>query len=135
MLNKYKADRKKLAVCLISLVILTTLFVQSSVTLAGRAAAYTVIPQLYSARVLRDGTLWPFLDYTMYTRLHQVGDQISRYSVFGTLEDSTVVPILPQDLGVNKWHFKKHLQRALESKDEEKIKEWAEIYRDRHNSD
>ncbi len=145
MPSNYDVGLKKLAVPLISLVILTTLILQLSVTMLARGAAYSVteaarasayneFPPLHAVYqgVLADPKIWPFLGYPMFSYNHQVGDEISRYSVYGTLEDSTVVPILPQDLGVNHWHFK-HLQRALENKDEAKIQNWVEIYQSRHS--
>lgn len=89
---------------------------------------------LSSLRILCPPLLWPFLDYPMYSSPHYAGDTISQPLVFGILEDSSEVPILPEDLGLDYWQFMRGLvEDGLLRDRRERIKIYAELYRSRHN--
>ncbi len=72
----------------------------------------------------------------MYSVPHYAGDTISQPLVFGILEDSTEVPILPRDLGLDYWQFMRGLvEDGLLRDRRERIKIYAELYRSRHNKE
>ena len=77
--------------------------------------------------------LWPFLDYPMYSTAHYEGEEIEHYAVFGTLEDATEVPILPEDFGLHFWIFRRTFVFAMLGDDQKQIKDYAELYNSRHN--
>jgi hypothetical protein len=57
----------------------------------------------------------------MYGEAFYEGDQIHQPLVFGVLENSTEVSILPEDLGLDFWLFSKGFVHALLYDDHEQI--------------
>lgn len=64
----------------------------------------------------------------MFSSAFYSGDAIARFYLFGTLEDSTEVPIAPEDLGIGYWHFRKHFINGLARDNYEAIKMLVELY-------
>ena len=64
----------------------------------------------------------------MYASPHFAGDAISRYAVFGTLQDSTEVPIIPEDLGIGYWHFRKRFINGLARDNYDEVKAFVHLY-------
>jgi hypothetical protein len=136
---------KKLAVASISFVIATFLVLQAvagfaPLILDGPAGHRTAaVARLFSnVYLVFPPMLWPFLDYPMYCLPHHKGDALDRYFVFGTLEDSTEVPIFPEDLGLHFWQFYGQSQQigvvvALLRENNKLIKTYVELYQSRHN--
>ena len=76
--------------------------------------------------------LYPFLDYPMYSEPHREGDKIGQFSVVGILEDSTEIPILPEDLGLNFWLFRSVFMEALLQDKRDELRSFIKIYHARH---
>ena len=98
---------RKLAVVLISLVILGVLTIQTTVSFCCKDGQ-TRIPSLGSVqsgpglmayKVFTPPSSWPFLDYPMYKIPYFEGSEIPLYRVVGILPDSTEVTIRRNDLG------------------------------------
>ena len=121
----FKAYFKNLAIPLTSFVILIFLVFQTvaSFNLIGRT-----VHKYYGSPFL-----FPFLDYPMYDAPHYEGDTLKQYFVFGTLEDLTEVPIVPEDLGLHFWLFRRGFVFALLKDDYDEIKNYAALYEKRHN--
>ena len=119
MIKVIRNHLKKLALPLTSLFILTLIVLQAVATFGG----------IHSF-------LWPFTNYPMYKRAHFEGESVHiRYLVFGILEDSTEVSILPEDLGLNFWKFEgikgKGFVRAIRFGDEEGLDIYVQEYEKR----
>ena len=104
--------------------------------------------QLYTAKHLRDWwpkfrrlqtaykllkppkkpALWPFIDYPMYSYAKNEGSGIKQYSAFGILPDSTEVPIIAEDLGLDYWVFNYGFIASLRQKNYQDIKKFAQLY-------
>ena len=104
--------------------------------------------QLYTAKHLRDfwpkfrrlqalhkllippkkPSLWPFIDYPMYSYPKYLGSDIKQYKIYGILSNSTKVRILPEDLGINYWIFLYGLKEALRNEDIQDIKNFIQLY-------
>ncbi len=136
---------KKLAVPSTSFVIIMFLVLQivagfAPVILDGPAGHRTAsVARLFSdIYLVFPPLLWPFLNYPMYCIPHHKGDALDQYFVFGTLEDSIEVPILPEDLGLHFWQFYGKSQErgvviALLQENNKLIKTYVELYQSRHN--
>jgi len=107
---------RKLAIPFISLVILIFIFLQS----VGSFGPYAQ-------------HLYPFLDYPMYNRAHYKGDTINQYFLFGILEDSTEVSVLPSDLGLNYWKFIGGVVGAMRHENKKMLQTYVQLYRSRQN--
>ena len=82
----------------------------------------------------RSPFLYPFLDYPMYQGAHYKGETIDEYFIVGILEDSSEVPILPEDLGFdNVWLYRKGFVRAVLRGNQARIKDYAELYKSKQN--
>jgi hypothetical protein len=127
---------RKLAIPLTSLVIVTFLVLQ---TVAGFGGLILGSPPPSSYMyLLHSPWSWPFLDYPMYAPPRYEGESIDQYFVFGTLEDSSEVPIRPDDLGLDFWLFSGITQGigvvpALLRHDTKRIQDYIDLYRSRHN--
>lgn len=120
---------KKLALPLISLMVVTVFMLQACVSFCPwRSSSFFS----FFRSLLSPPTLWPFIDYPMYSGAHYEGDAVPRLFVFGTLEDSTEVPIVAADLGLSDWHFRRHFINGLASGNDERIKEFVGLYGNRH---
>jgi hypothetical protein len=122
---------QKLAVPLTSLIIATVLTLQASVTFRAWLRSFSVPPSL--TRMLSPPTLWPFVDYPMYSRPHYEGEPIPQVRIVGTLDDGTEVWIRPGDVGLDSWHFKIHLVRGLDTNNAARVRELVHLYEARHN--
>ena len=69
----------------------------------------------------------------MYSGPHYEGDSVTQYFLFGTLEDSTTVPIPPEDAGLNFWLFQKNVVEAILQDDHEKVRHFIELYQSQQN--
>jgi hypothetical protein len=119
MINLNSNPVEKLALLLTSLFIITLLSLQTVATFGG----------IYSF-------IWPFVNYPMYKQAHYEGESVHiRYMVFGILEDSTEVPILPEDLGLNFWKFDgihgEGFVPAIRSGDEKRLNSYVQEYQKR----
>jgi hypothetical protein len=76
--------------------------------------------------------LWPFMDYLMYSIPHYQGDAIDNSLLFGVLEDSSEVSILPADLNLGPFDFLYTLVRQLEQGTNETARKYAEVYQRTH---
>jgi hypothetical protein len=72
--------------------------------------------------------LWPFLDYPMYSAPHRAGDVIDQFRVFGRLDDSSEVPILPADLHLDPFEFMYTFASQLQEATNETAHRYADIY-------
>jgi hypothetical protein len=122
---------QRLAVPLTSLIIATVLTLQASVTFRAWLRSLSLPPSLTS--MLSPPTLWPFVDYPMYSRPHYEGEPIAQFRISGTLEDGTEVWIKPGDVGLDAWHFSIHFVRGLGSNDAARVKDLVRLYQARHN--
>lgn len=120
MLKNRYVNLQQLAVPSISLIILTYLGLQAGVTFG-----------IFCPRFCPPW-LWPFLTYPMYRNPHYEGEKFDRYFVFGTLENATEVPILPEDVGTDFWVFEKSFITPLLKDDRQNIKKFVELYQSRH---
>jgi hypothetical protein len=152
-----KANLKKLPVLLISLVIITFLGAQAVIGFPHEIvdAAYDIVNgkgdqsvklPLFTHCVMCPPETWPLLDYPMYSSATKPGYEMDRYFVFGTLQDSTKVRILPKDVEprMGYLHFKKRVINPLIRLgdpgyssniryDTQKIKELIDLYEQRNN--
>ena len=64
----------------------------------------------------------------MYSRAHYPGDSIDQYALFGVLEDSTEVRILPEDLGLNFFQFRRGPVAAIHSGRTEELELFMQLY-------
>jgi len=64
----------------------------------------------------------------MYSRAHYPGDSIDQYALFGVLEDSTEVRILPEDLGLNHFQFVRGPVAAIHSDRTEELEVFMQLY-------
>ena len=121
---------KKLAPALISLIVVTILGLQACVSFLPWR--HSLFPSTFR-RILSPPTLWPFIDYPMYAAPHYQGDAIARVFLFGVLEDSTVVRIIAEDLGLGYWHFRKHFINGLIRDDYNGVKMFVNLYQNMTN--
>ena len=132
MLREFKGYPAKLVIPLLSLLILTILGVQASISFPWRYIS-TYIPAVDAVgEALKPPSAWPFLDYRMYAITHYEGDQILRERVFASLQASSEVEVLPGSLGVNYWQFQNGLISDLLAGDRERVLEWVDVYESRH---
>lgn len=121
-------------------------------TLASLAILSFLGLQLYTAEHLRDfwpkfrklqypykllkppetPALWPFIDYPMYSYPKYLGNGINQYFMFGILEDSSEVRLLPEDLGLDYWVFLYGFKDSLRLEKRDWLNKFAEIYEKRH---
>jgi hypothetical protein len=137
MLDLYIAKFNRFAILLVSLVVLATIGLQVVVSLphemindlrvALRGDQSSAWPQLSECTICSVG-LWPFLDYPMYSTVYFEGEELTRYAVIGTLEDSTEVQILPEDLGQGYTYFRNHALKGLSNSDNTRIANVVEAY-------
>ena len=71
---------------------------------------------------------WPFVDYPMYAEPHRLGDEMARYVLWGELDDSTVVRIPPEDLGLSFWRFLFGVVEAMQRGDRDRMAVYAQMY-------
>lgn len=83
-------------------VILTILFFQAVAVFDLRFGPIGRAPYLY-----------PFLDYPMYSRVHQEGEAITQYRVYAVLADSSEALVRPSDLGLSFWLYHNGLITGL----------------------
>jgi hypothetical protein len=127
------AGRQSLALGLATAVILFFLFFQAIVTFRVVCPPMS-ITQLSSFRILCAPALFPFLDYPMYKEPHYKGEKIQDVHLYGVLDDSTEVEILPEDLRMNLWMFQLFLF-AIDQDNIEEINFYTNLYEEMHKAD
>jgi hypothetical protein len=121
---------KKRAVGLISLVILTVLFLQAGTTFRLFCPPERLFPSLSSYQIFCSPSLWPILEYAIYHIPHYEGEKLDQPLLFGMLEDFTEVQIFPEDLGLRstRWAYREGLMSALDQMSDEDITKFVESY-------
>lgn len=127
------ANPARLGIPALSLVIVSVLLFQASISVPWRFFASRVSMLEIVGDKLKAPLAWPFLDYSMYSPSHYDGEELPQTYVFATLEDSTEVEIVAADLGVNFFQFNKGIVSALEANDTSRIYMWAELYEGRND--
>jgi hypothetical protein len=122
---------QSLAGPLTSVFIVAILALQVSVTFRTWLRSIALPRSL--TNMLSPPTLWPFVDYPMYSRPHYEGEPISQLRVVATLDDSSEVSIGPGDVGLDFWHFRLHVVRGLEMNDAARVRELVRLYQTRNN--
>lgn len=115
-----------------SLIILLCLIFQGGTTfkLWCSPDALSFLPKI---KVACDPALYPFLTYPMYSTTHQVGKQVPKYVLFGILEDSTEILIIPADFGFyfdnsGYWMFEKRIINPILNDDQQEINDFIDFY-------
>ena len=103
------------AIPVLSPIIVSILITQSAISL------------LWYPIKLRLRKPWPFLDYPMYSIPHYEGERISHIVVIGLRDELGEVPIKPEDLGIDRWHFRFYIE-ALLGDDLTIIREFVQRY-------
>lgn len=127
--------RKKRAIVLISLVILSGLILQAAATFRVFCPPERLFPSLSSYRIFCSPFFWPFIDYAVYIIPHYEGEMLDQPLVVGVLEDSTEVQIPPEDLGLSftRWGYRDGLVSALQEATNEDIKRYIKYYQRRQS--
>lgn len=133
MIKNCKANFKRLAVPLTSLIILTFLTLQAVATFRILCPPPALFPSLSPLRILCAPALYPFLDYPLYAPPHYEGDTIDQRLVFGVSEDLTEAPILPEELGLSFFEFEKEFLLALRDGKGDEVNKYVELYQRKHN--
>lgn len=82
-------------------------------------------------RVLCPPSLWPFLDYNMYTEAHHEGEILAHLRVFATLDDGTIVELRARDFDMKYREFHRHMWPLLRRGDVAGVRELARVYLER----
>lgn len=121
MLLTDRLSFKNLAILFLSLFILGILALQAGVTF------WFVCPPYCPP------ALWPFVDYPMYSEPRYEGSEFEQHFVFGILEDSTEVPLRPEDLNLHFWLFRRGLVFAMLRNDTTQIQAYVDLYQKLHH--
>jgi hypothetical protein len=126
---------KKRAVGLISIVILTVLFLQAATTFRLFCPPERLFPSLSSYQIFCSPSLWPIIEYAVYHIPHYEGEKLDQPLLFGILEDFTEVQIFPEDLGLRstRWAYRQGLMSALDQMSDEDITKFVESYERRRS--
>lgn len=127
MLRIKSSKQRQTTTWLISGIILLFLLLQAGMTFR----VFCPPKPLKFLSFLRVGcapTLWPFVDYPMYSIPHYKGEKISRHFLFGILEDNREVLIQPQDVNLGFWIFEDQFLDPIRRNDQEKIRRAAALY-------
>ena len=119
----------KLTVAFLSLVILTTLLLQIAVGICCHGSH----ADISLGKILCAPSLWPFLDYPMYSWPHFKDDKVTRYFVVGITESSGEVVIKPEDFGLSFWPFIRNYVDKMIKGDKQTAWECANLYTTRFN--
>lgn len=111
----------------VSIGILACLGLQAIAGLRILCPPRSLFPSLSWLRVCAP-TLWPFLDYAMYSAPHYAGDAIDQFRVVGRLEDSSEVVIRPEDLHLGPFEFLYALVWRLREGTSETARQYADAY-------
>ena len=131
MINRPTARLGKLGLPFTSLIILGFLTLQTVAAFRILCPPGTLL-HLAPLRLLCSPSLYPFLDYPMYSDSFREGHKIEQFLVFGVLEDSTEVSILPVDLGLNFWLFRMGFVSSLLQGNRERMETYIELYHRKH---
>ena len=74
-----------------------------------------------------DPSLYPFLEYPMYSSPHYVGDVVDVYDLYATLSDGKEVRVLADQDFVNFWHYQQFVD-AIRAGDKDLIGKFVRIY-------
>ena len=116
--------KNKLGILLISGIIVGILALQTAVSFCCHDS-HAFVPL---AKPICPPSLWPFLDYPMYSDSHHEGDSIMQYHLVGVLEDFTKVQIGPDDLDMGFWRFRKNVVFELLRNQDERVNSVVELY-------
>jgi len=114
----------KLAIVFLSLVIVTILLLQAAVGICCHGSH----PDVPFGKILCAPSLWPFLDYPMYSRPHFKGETVIRYFVVGIIDNSDEIVINPGDLGLDYWPFIRNFVDKMKKGNKQTAQECADLY-------
>ena len=117
MITIYKYMRTHFALPLITIFIVTLLFLQG----------FAVFGMIYSK-------LYPFTDYPMYSQAHYNGEPIRiRYLLYGISTDSSEILIMPEDMSMSFFEFERVFGwRLIKGRDLEERLQFIRDYETEH---
>lgn len=65
-------------------------------------------------RIVRPPTLWPFINYPMYSGTHHPGDTIPHVVLLAEFADGSQFEVKPEAIGVGESHYEILLRRLLQ---------------------
>ncbi len=127
-------DAKKVAV---SAVIVVVIALQAFTSFRG----YTYVPLFIPATrtlnwdAVRYPKMWPFLTYPMYEHARHEGDTVSVYQGYAILDDSNIVEVTPEDLGLSFWKFELNFVTAIRRQECDNALQYAEVVSALHSDE
>lgn len=111
---------------LISVVIITTLSAQAYTAFLRMACNSVFIPLFCSLPT--DPSLYPFLDYPMYSAIKKEGVTVPLYRLVAIFDDGTEKQLHPEDFGLSLYWFNTRLLPAFQAEQALKIKSYVLAY-------
>lgn len=115
-----------------SLVIVGTISAQAYMALLRMACNSKDIPVFCD--VPTDPSLYPFLDYPMYSEAHKEGATVPNYTLVAIFEDGSEKTLTPEDFGLSPYWFNTGLLPAFQAKNALEVSSYLADYTAAGNS-
>jgi hypothetical protein len=123
---------KKRASRLISLLILILLLLHATTTFKvfGLCLPEDLFPSFSSYRLVCSPSLWPIIEYALYSFPHYEGEKLDHPIIFGVFSDFTEVRIHPADLGLtfSRSSYRQGLVDAFQQATAEHLRRYVNWY-------
>lgn len=109
-----------------SLVIVVTISAQAYMALLRMACNSKAIPIFCD--VPTDPSLYPFLDYPMYSESYPEGTTVPNYALVAIFEDGSEKTLAPEDFGLSPYWFNTRLLPAFQAKKPSEVSSYLADY-------